>query len=85
MQRHVPEVPTVVIKLFVGKVLQTRTVEFFCVVSQNFVQSYSKFIICVIVSGNLLTDMKFLESIHVVSFLVEFVIMFIAFSILLKE
>ena len=71
MQCHAPEVPTVVIKLFIGMVLETCTVEFFCVVSQTFVQSCSRFIICLIVSGSLLTDMKLLESVHVVSFLLE--------------
>jgi hypothetical protein len=70
-QRHVPEVPTVVIKLFIGMVLQTCTVEFSCVVAQSFVQSYSRSIICLIVSGHLLTDMKLLESVHIVSFLLE--------------
>ena len=64
-QHHVPEVPTVVIKLFIGLVLQTCTVEFFCVVSQNLVHSYSRLVICLIVSGSLLTDMKLLESVHV--------------------
>jgi hypothetical protein len=61
-QHHVPEVPTVVIKLFIGLVLQTCTVEFFCVVSQNLFHSYSRFIICLIVCGSILTDMKLLES-----------------------